>query len=111
MLTRGSQTILGLVVLALLGENAVGRDQRPSPQAASSDPELDAPVVNTSPPATFKRHPNNRAVLQAIIDYSVELGRTQDAVEYARRLVATDPTDAEARSLLEQLDLPPAVQR
>jgi len=50
------------------------------------------------------RHPGNRAILVALVNYHREAGNRDTAVVFARRLSVLDPQDPGARALLEQLE-------
>ena len=45
------------------------------------------------------RHPFDRPILQALAEYSAEIGRDREALAYAKRLLAIDPNDESAREL------------
>lgn len=53
--------------------------------------------------AAHQRHPRDRDILYALALYAKENGRADAAREYARRLLALDPADPEARALVEQV--------
>jgi Flp pilus assembly protein TadD len=60
--------------------------------------------------ASHARHPANRDTLVALVTISRDAGRTADALTWAERLVAIDPS---ARPLLDQLrrQAPPGLRR
>jgi Tfp pilus assembly protein PilF len=51
----------------------------------------------------LERHPGDREILLALANFSRDAGKTARAREYAARLLALAPQDAEARSLLQSL--------
>ena len=53
-----------------------------------------------------KRHPNERAILSALIEFNMQAGNQSVAVNWARRFVALAPDDAGAKQVLEQLEKP-----
>jgi predicted CXXCH cytochrome family protein len=53
---------------------------------------------------THARYPGDRDVLVALATACRDLGRTRAAIAYARKLVALDSTDADARALLKELE-------
>jgi Flp pilus assembly protein TadD len=50
------------------------------------------------------RRPEDRDVLVALVTLNRDAGRRETARRYARRLVALDPQDAEAATLLRSLE-------
>lgn len=58
--------------------------------------------------ASLPRHPFDRNTLYLLASYAIEMGRLGEARNYAARLSALEPDAADVRSLLQQLQVPPA---
>jgi Flp pilus assembly protein TadD len=57
--------------------------------------------------AAHARHPGDRDVLQALATYSRDANQIPAAIEYARKLVALDPEDPNAKQLLSEIESAP----
>jgi Flp pilus assembly protein TadD len=57
--------------------------------------------------AAQQRHPVDRDILSALVQYHWQTGDRQAALAWARKLVAAAPEDARARQLLESLERQP----
>lgn len=58
--------------------------------------------------ASLARHPRDRDTLSLLASYAMERGRLSDARTYATRLLALEPDAADARALLQQLQVGPS---
>jgi predicted CXXCH cytochrome family protein len=56
---------------------------------------------------THQRHPGDRDILVALVEYCRQVGDRQAAIVWARKLVALSPGDDQARRLLESLEQQP----
>ena len=54
-----------------------------------------------------KRHPNERAILSALVEFNEQAGNRKAALRWARDLVKLTPDDPGAKQVLERLEKPP----
>jgi Flp pilus assembly protein TadD len=54
--------------------------------------------------AAQQRHPADRDILLALVQYHQQAGDGQTAITWARKLVQASPGDIQARRLLESLE-------
>jgi tetratricopeptide (TPR) repeat protein len=54
-----------------------------------------------------QRHPADRDILAALVEYYRQAGDRQAAIAWARKLVEVSPGDVQARRLLESLERSP----
>ena len=118
-LVPNDPNLLAALGLALVREKRAGEALAPLEQAASLAPDevrhayvyaiaLSSLKQNDRAlavlAAAHARHPGDRDVLQALATISRDANAIPAAIEYARKLVALDPSDPGARELLAELE-------